>query len=135
MPATVSTASDALKTSLRRVPGLRVYDFIPDTVNTPMAMVALEEAVYHRAFRGGDVNYRFLVTLLVGRTSERIAQSRLDEFMSYSGTQSIRQAIEDDPAWKSSFQTLQVERGGNMQPITVNDVVYLAVDFTVIVHA
>ena len=135
MAATVSEAADAIKTALRAVPGLRVYDYVPDTVNTPMAMLALEEAIYHRAFGGGDVNYRFLVTVLVGRTSERQAQSRLDDFMSYSGAQSIRQAVENDAAWKKCVQTLVVERGGNLQPITINDVTYLSVDFTVLVHA
>ena len=135
MAATVSEAADAIKTALRAVPALRVYDYVPDTVNTPMAMVNLEDATYHRAFGGGDVNYRFLVTVLIGRTSERQAQSRLDDFMSYSGAQSIRQAVENDSAWKKCVQTLVVERGGNLQPITINDVTYLSVDFTVLVHA
>ncbi len=135
MAATVSKAAQALRTALQRIPDLRVYDFIPDTINVPMALVTLEEATYHRAFGGGDVQYRFLVTVLVGRTSERVAQQRLDDYLSYSGGQSIRQAIETDPDWDCDVQTLMVERAGNLQPVTVNDATYLSVDFTVQVHA
>jgi hypothetical protein len=135
MAATVSKAAQALKRALQRIPDLRVYEFIPDTINVPMALVALEEATYHRAFGGGDVNYRFVVTVVVGRTSERVAQQQLDEFLSYSGAKSVRQAIETDPDWDCDVQTLMVERAGNLQPLTVNESSYLSVDFTVQVHA
>lgn len=133
MASPVSAVADALRNALKQIQGLRVYEYIPDTINVPMAMVNLEEATYHRAFGGGDVNYRFMVTVIVGRVSERVAQSRLDDFLSYSGPQSIRQAIEAISD-ECGVQTLIVERAGNIQPVTVQESVYLAVDFTVLVH-
>lgn len=136
MAGSVSDAADALKAGLRQISGLRVTDYVPDTINAPMAMVMLDEATYHRAFRGGDVNFRFTVTVVVGRVSERIAQNRLDDYLSFDGPQSIRQAIETGSHLDGcAFETLMVERAGNIQPITVNDVTYLSVDFTVMVHS
>jgi hypothetical protein len=132
---TVSDAVKAIKDGLRQIDGLRVADFIPDSLNAPMAVINLEEATYHRAFGGGDVVLRFQVTVVVGRVAERVAQSRLDAYLSYDGAQSIRKAIESGPHLECGFETLQVERAGNLQPVTVQDVVYLAVDFTVTVHA
>lgn len=136
MSGSVSSALDTLKQGLRQVQGLRVSDFIPDTINAPMAMITLDEATYHRAFGGGDVIMRFTVTVVVGRVSERVAQSRLDDYLSYGGPSSIRQALEvGNHLDGCGFETLMVERAGNLQPVTFNDVVYLSIDFTVLVHA
>lgn len=136
MSASVSDVTKALKEGLRQINGLRVSDYIPDTINAPMAMCTLDEATYHRAFGGGDVNFRFTVTVVVGRISERVAQSRLDDYLSFDGPQSIRQAIEvGRHLVDCGFEALTVERAGNVQPVTVADVVYLSIDFTVLVHA
>ena len=135
MAATVSQAANALRTALGTINGLRVYEHIPDVINPPMAAVGIDEVTYHRAFGGGDAIYRYVVTVVCARTSERTAQTRLDGFVSYSGDASVRAAIEADPTLGGVVSTCIVERGGNIQPISVNEATYLAIDFTVVVHA
>ena len=134
MPATITTAAEGLRTQLATVTGLRVYDHIADSFQPPAAMVAIETVDYHQAFRGGDSVYTFRISLLVARTDDRTAQRKLDEFLSYSGTKSIRQAIEADPTLGGRVEASVVTSGGNVAAIQVNEATYLGVDFDVTVH-
>lgn len=133
--ATVSQVSQALRTALQAVQGLRVVEYIPDSLNPPMATVGVDTVNYHGAFRGGLPQYMFTVSVVVARASDRIAQKRLDDYLSYDGPTSIRAAIEADTSLCGTVQTCQVISGGNVTNINVNDVVYLMVDFTVQVYA
>jgi hypothetical protein len=135
MSGTVSEIANGLKTSLSAIEGLRVVDYISDQINPPTALVGIDNVVYHRAFGGGDAVYQYTVTVIVSRADTRTAQNALDGFLSYDGRTSIRQAIENDLTCNGSAQTCVVERGGNITTVTINEVVYLAVDFTVTVHA
>lgn len=135
MPATVSQAAAALKTALQAIPGLRVYDYQPDQLNPPLAIVGLNQIAFHRAFAGGDVVQQFLITVVVGRPSERTGQAALDEFSSFDGTKSIRAAIEADMTLDGVVQSAVVDRVDNIQYVTIGDSTYLTVDFTVTVHS
>lgn len=135
MPATISQALAGLREQLTRIPGLRVVEYLPDQINPPVAVCAVDEVNYHQAFAGGDPIYQMVITVVVGRASERIAQERLDAFMSYSGTQSIREAVEADKSLGGAVQQAVVTRASNIQVVNVNEVIYLSVDFTVTVHA
>lgn len=135
MAATVSQVSEALRTALVAVPGLRVVEYIPDSLNPPMATVGVDTVNYHGAFRGGNPQYLFTVGLVVARSSDRMAQKRLDDYLSYEGNQSVRAAVEKDPTLGGCVQTCQVVTGGNITNINVNDVVYLSVEFAVEVYA
>ena len=135
MAATVSDVSKALRTALTAISGLRVVEYIPDSLNPPMATVGVDTVNYHGAFRGGNPLYLFTVAVVVARSSDRLAQKRLDDYLSYGGSQSIRQAIEKDPSLGGCVQTSQVVSGGNVTNINVNDVLYLSVEFAVEVYA
>lgn len=133
--ATVSEVSKALRDALSAVDGLRVVEYIPDSLNPPMATVGVDTVTYHGAFGGGNPVYLFTVALVVARASDRIAQKRLDDYLSYQGAQSVRAAIEKDPTLCETVQACQVVSGGNIVNINVNDVVYLSVEFVVEVYA
>jgi hypothetical protein len=72
--ATVSEVSKALRTALAEIDGLRVIEFIPDSLNPPMATVGIDNVVYHGAFGAGNPLYLFTVSVVVARASDRIAQ-------------------------------------------------------------
>ena len=135
MPASVSEVSVALRTALQTVTGLRVVEYIPDSLNPPMATVGVDTVIFHGAFGAGNPQYLFTVALVVARSSDRMAQKRLDDYLSYGGAQSIRQAVEKDPTLGGCVQTSQVVSGGNVTNINVQDVVYLSVEFAVEVYA
>ena len=71
----------------------------------------------------------------MNRQSERTAQDALDQYMSWSGTQSLRAAIEADPTLGGVCDTLIVTGAENLTNIDANDTLYLAVDFKVTVYA
>lgn len=135
MAATVSEALAGLRNALAQIPGLRVVEYLPDQINPPVAVCAIDEVTYHEAFSGGDPRYQMTVSVVVDRASERVAQKKLDAFVSYGGSQSIRAAVESDMTLGGSVQQAVVQRASNIQIVNVNEVIYLAVDFTVMVHA
>jgi len=134
MAASIITASEGIKEALGQIIGLRVYDHIADSFQVPAAMVNIDNVEYHQAFRGGDPIYTFTVTLFVARAEERSAQRKLDDYLSYSGSKSVREAIETDMTLGARIQTCVVPSGGNIAALQVNEATYLSIEFTVIVH-
>lgn len=134
MSSTVTEISDALKNALSTVPGLRVYDYLPDQLNPPLAYVGIQQVNYHGAFQGGNPVHTYTVTVIVGRASDRASQRALDEFLAYDGTRSVRAALERDQTLDGWVQTLVVTDGGNMAPVSMGDVVYVSIDFSVTVY-
>jgi hypothetical protein len=94
-----------------------------------------ESVSYWNDFSGGLVEVPFTVTVVVGRSSERASQKSLYAFMSYSGDKSIREAIEADRSLGGVCQTLLVDSASNIRMVSQGDADYLAVDFSVTVHA
>ena len=136
MPATVSQVKDGLKARIQSVPGLRAFDYQPDQVNPPFAWPALDEIRYHQTgMSTGGVVMDFTITVVVQRVSERVAQDALDQYMSWSGTQSVRAAIEADRTLGGVCEDLIVTSAGNFTNIDANDTLYLTVDFKVTVYA
>ena len=135
MAATITAAAEGLKEQLKQIPGLRVVDYLPDQINPPTAIMTIDTVTYHQAFGGGDPVYQFTITVIVARASERVAQQKLDAFMAYDGNQSVRAAVEADKSLGGAVQQAFIDRSGNIQAITVNEVAYVSVDFTAIVHA
>jgi hypothetical protein len=132
---TVSQIKTGLAANLATVSGLRAYAYQPDNVNTPFAWPLLDSIQYNGAMGGGLVTHKFTVSVVVGRSAERTAQSLLDGYLSYKGTTSIRQAIESDRTLGGVVQDLIVESANNISTLEANDATYLAIDFVVTVYA
>lgn len=135
MAATPQQAADALETALGTISGLRVFDHVPDSYATPCAFILPDVITYWGSFAGGNVEQQFIVTLVVGRTSDRAAQRSLYAYAAYSGAQSIRAAIEADRTLGGVIQTCIVNSAGNIRMLQQADATYLAIDFEVTVHA
>lgn len=135
MTATPSQIKDGLKAAIETISGLRAYDYQPDQVNPPFAFATLEEITYHGAMGAGNIVNRFTVSVVVQRASERAAQDKLDGYLAYDGSQSVRAAIESDPTLGGVVKTLIVTGATSITNIDANDTTYLTVDFQVIVYA
>lgn len=135
MAATLQQIADGLETRLATITGLRVYDHVPDVFAPPCSFILPGSIDYWGDFSGGNPEVEVVVTVVVGRTSDRAAQKSLYTYMSYSGSSSIRAAIEADRSLGGVCQTLLVERADNIRMLSQGDATYLAVDFTVRVHA
>ncbi|CAB4173457.1 hypothetical protein UFOVP943_39 [uncultured Caudovirales phage] len=132
---TVSQIKAGLAANLATVSGLRAYAYQPDNVNTPFAWPLLDSIQYNGAMGGGLITHKFTISVVVGRSAERTAQSLFDGYLSYKGATSIRQAIESDRTLGGVVQDLIVESANNISTLEANDATYLAIDFVVTVYA
>jgi hypothetical protein len=131
----VSALRDGLAKNLATISGLRVYPEIPDSPNIPAAIVSLNNINYDQAFQRGMVEYNFVITVVVGRVSDRLAQRRIDQYVSTDGT-GIKDAVESDKSLDGAAFDVRVSEMTNIGALVLNqDVTYMAADFAVTVYA
>lgn len=127
---------DGLATRLATISGLRTASEIPDLPNPPIAVVSLRNIDYDNAMARGLTLYNLIVTVIVGRMSERHAQRKLDEYISTSGANSIKLAVEGDKTLGGVAYDVKVTDMGNIGAIQLSgDVAHLAAEFSVVVYA
>lgn len=132
--ATVSEIKTALATKLGTISGLRTYAYQPDNPAIPFAIPSLSTIEYHGAMAGGLVTCTFNVMVIVGRMNERIAESNLDAYASYSGASSVRAALESDGTLGGVVDDTIVMSATNITSIGLSDGDYLMIEFTVMVY-
>lgn len=131
---TIQDMRDGLSANLQTIDKLRVSEEIPDQVNPPQAVISLTTVEYDQAFGQGLTIYRFLVTLIASRASDRWAQIRLDGYCS-NGDDSVKLAIESDKTLGGSAFDVRVTEMGNIGTISLDESMYLAAEFSVDVYA
>lgn len=135
MVATISQVNTGIKARLATIAGLRVFDYMPDAVNPPLAFPVLTGIEYHKAFGGGDVQFAYNIGVVVGRVSDRTAQTTLDQYMSYGGATSVRAALEGDPTLGGIVDTLILSSSASISSLVIGDANFITVDFTLLVHS
>lgn len=127
---------DAVAARLATVSGLRAYGEIPDQPNPPVAIVSVRSMDFDQAFAKGLTVYNLVVTVIVGRVAERVAQQRLDAYVSSTGADSVKLAIEGDKTLGGTAYDVRVTSLNNIGSLQLNgEVNYLAAEFSVTVYA
>lgn len=121
--------------NLATITGLRTSDFVPDDPKPPVAVVMPPTITYDKAFGRGLDEYEFIVTVIVGRQSERSAQRLLDSLCAPTGSGSIKTAMESDRTLAGNIQDLRVTEMRRITSIIINETTYLSAEFTVQVYA
>ena len=134
MPATVTQVATGLATNLATITGLRTSAYQPEQLNPPIAYPVLTTVNYHRAFQGGDVIMDWIIHVIVGRYTDRTAHAAMDGYLSYSGSSSIRAALESDLTLGGVCQTLVVSSAADIRSLNSADAEFLEIQFTVQVH-
>lgn len=134
MPATVSQVATGLQTRLATITGLRTFSYQPEQENPPFAYPQINRIDYHRAFSGGDVVMDWTIYVIVGRWLDRTAHASLDDYLSFSGTKSVRAAIEADPTLGGVCSTLIVRSGADITSLDANGAQFLVIQMQVEVH-
>jgi hypothetical protein len=134
MPATVSQVATGLQTRLATITGLRTFNYQPEQENPPFAYPQINSINYHRAYSGGDVVMDWTIYVVVGRYLDRTAHAQLDDYLSYSGTKSVRAAIEGDPTLGGVCSTLIVRSGADITSLDANGAQFLVIQMQVEVH-
>lgn len=129
---------DALGVALAVVGGLRIYDYPPESVAAPAAVVNypadVRQATYGPPATATDMAV-FPVHVVVGRTSDRAARDAIGAYMASSGPSSVSAALEADPTLGGVVKCLAVQRYGSYEEISIGQVEYLAATFDVEVYA
>jgi hypothetical protein len=118
---------EELEARLKTIAGLRVYGYLADSVAPPAAVVAVDEIFYDATMGRGADTARFLVHVLVGRSSDRAATAALSPYAAGDGPQSIKAALE--VAADGPEISVRVE-SATVATITVGAIDYLAATFT-----
>lgn len=131
----IATIRDGLATNLQTITGLRATGDITDNPTPPIAIVQLNRVEYDGAFNKGLTTYNFVISVVVGRASERTAQDRLNAFATPSGASSIKLAVQSDRTLGGSAYDVRVSEMQNIGAVLLGGESYLAADFAVQVYA
>ena len=84
----LAAVTSALASGLEEIPGLRVFDHVPDTVVPPAALIQFPETLRNpqdvRGNWGEEITrwaYRIPISLILGRVSERDLRERYDQYV------------------------------------------------------
>lgn len=133
--ASISELRAGIKANLATISGLRVSDFQPDNINPPVAIVFPISVNYDDTFQRGMQTYTFSVQVIVGRVSERSGQNSIDAYVSSTGVNSIKLAIESNKTLSGKAFDLRVTDMRNYGELTVGEVNYLSAEFVVLCYA
>lgn len=96
---TIASIRAALETRLATISALYAMDVAPPQITQhPAAVVIPVSGIYGTSFGGGNTEHRMMITVLVTMASGlALAQTKLDGFLTPTGANSIKAAIEADP--------------------------------------
>lgn len=133
--ATLSELRTGIAENLATISGLRVSSFVPDNPNPPMAIVTPQNIEYHKSFNNGFNTYNFVISVFVGRVSDRVSQNSLDAYCNPTGSSSIKSAIESDRTLSGRCFDLVVSDMRNYGSVIIGDNTYLTAEFDCAVQA
>jgi hypothetical protein len=130
-----------LATRLETIAGLRVEEKLTATINPPAAIIYPAPGnfvTYDQSVDGVD-DVTMIITLLVSRVVDRLAQDKLDDYIADAGQSSIKAAIDGDPTLGGAAHDASLTTAGNYGPIPFGEgdktIPYFGCDFTVVVGA
>lgn len=108
----------------------RVFDFVPDQVPTPCAVIGNLTLTFDVAQNRGLDLAQVDIIVIVSRMNERGAQEKLDGFLAGSGAGSIKAALTTNLTLAGAVSTLRVVRAA---PITleVSGVTFFAYQYEI----
>jgi hypothetical protein len=132
MALDLNAVMDAIGSRLATIPGLRVTDYASDSANPPQAIVSLPEEIEYDSVMGRGADRVVIpITVLVGRVSDRAARDVLARYVSGTGADSIKTAVDGD--LDGIAHTARVT-GARTNIVTIQAVNYLGASFDVEVY-
>ena len=130
----ISDLRSGLAANLSTIKGLRVVETLPDLVNPPMAIIAIDKVAYNKQNARSMAEYTFKVLVVLGRVSERTAQRTMDVLLA-PGAGSIKYAIESDKTLSGFAFDVFVAETGAIGSVSVNALDFYSAEFSVQVFA
>ena len=115
--------------TLQNVNNLRIYEWIPSTIQPPAAVVSLGTGQYDADFNEGMVvNYGVLVMLT--RADDQLGQQRLDDFLG-QGSDSVYYVVDANPTLNGSCDSARVTSWNNPGTFSIGGIEYLGVEVNI----
>lgn len=134
MAADVPGIMAGLASALASVDGLRVFDYPPDTVSPPAAIVAFPNSVrFDDTMARGADRVEIPVHVVVGSVSDRASAAAVTAYLG-TGPKSVKAAIESDATLGGAADTTRVTEA-TVTGVTIAGVDLLTATFTVEVIA
>ncbi|MFD8117091.1 hypothetical protein [Streptomyces microflavus] len=136
--ATLSEIRKALAETIRASVSTEIHDYaeVPDVLRLPAIVVRPVSGDFTGAFQRGLDTWQFDVFVLVARMNGETQQELLDEFLTGSGPNSIREAVYENPTlgredvidamvkkmhgYGGTFQAAHVNHTGAILNVTVH---------------
>lgn len=111
----VAITTDVAQRIATAVDDVHVYGYVPDSPQTPCAVVELEAFQYHDTYNTGE-NPKCVVTFLAGSIAAEAVQQQLLTWLSTGVTNSVIDAIENGDNYRvvelRQWGTVQLQDGG-----------------------
>lgn len=135
-PATVKQVATAIQTRLATISGLRTYNYQPEQLTPPVAYPELSSVTYHRTMGNGSAltQMDWTIRVIVGRYTDRTAHDLLDQYLSATGSNSVRAAIEADTTLGGVVQAVILSSSTDITSLSNADAEFLQIQFTLTVH-
>ncbi len=119
-----------LGNALRTIAGLRVYNYPPNSVESPAAVISIPETPYDLTTSESGFQWTFDVWVFVGKADDRTAAAKILTYLDSTGISSIRAAIEADRTLGDRCDSVSV-LSADPQIASVAGTEYLAIQYIV----
>ena len=130
---TPTAVRSGLAAALDTITGLRTFEYVPDSLTPPAAVVEPLEVTYHSSMQNGLQEFRAYVLVILGRMADRSSQARLDAYVAQSGASSVKAALETDKTLGGACSSLVVT-ATNPREVVVSGVDMIAYRFEVTIY-
>jgi len=128
----LSSIRQGIGTNLGSISTLSVYNFMPDFLEPPCAVVGVMDQIeYDSTMNRGTDKYQIPVLVIVSRVDAQDSQDTLDGFLANTGSSSVKQAIESDVTLGGVVSTVRVTEARDYGVYNMNNTDYLACNFIV----
>ncbi|MDM4722753.1 hypothetical protein QTQ03_25305 [Micromonospora sp. WMMA1363] len=115
------------------IPGLTAYDYAAEAIVEPAFLPGDVTVEFDRTFGRGMDAITIKPIVLVGRSDDRAAQKKLNDYLSGSGLTSLKQVIEASPTLGGACHDLRVVRVTGRRLYTFGDTQFTGAELEIFV--
>jgi hypothetical protein len=133
--ASITALRTGVRDRLATISGLRVFDYQPDSLVPPAAVVGWPDIDFDFVMGRGADSFDFPIRIYVGKASDRASNDKLEGYLNPDGATSVKAAVEADKTLGAVADTTRVRAASGVAVFTIGGVDFLGVTFQVEVIA
>ena len=134
--ASLTSIRNGIGTNLGNISSLSVFNFVPDSIEPPTAVVGVAELIeYDVTIQRGADKYEIPIYVYVSRVDAQDSQETLDSYLASTGSSSVKAQVESDISLGGAANSVRVIECKEVGLYNINNIDYLGAEFTVEVIA